>query len=51
MISFMGTLCISTHFFCKTTLKNKSIKKKKTKKLQEREADRNYEASEQVPES
>ena len=31
MISFMGTLCISTHFFCKTTLKNKYIKKKKQK--------------------
>lgn len=31
MRSFME-LCISTHFFCKTTLKNKSIKKKKKKK-------------------
>ena len=28
MRSFME-LCISTHFFCKTTLKNKSIKKNK----------------------
>lgn len=52
MRSSMGTLCSSTHFFCKTktTLKNKSLFFFFFL-VQERRVDKNYKASEQAPKS